>query len=490
VTGENIMAWIAGAVAIGGSLLNNKIAANRAGTPVTDKDIRTTEAAQQLEQALGRTLSAEERSTLQDVLSQQSSTGTEDTTGTEAATGAEATRTTDEAAQVSSGTETGTVTRGSSGAEASLESIISGGSAIDGGAAIDAAIQRVLESGAPAIANAGNRAGSFDSTVTAQLQNDLVSQAARAGAEVDIQQQNQNLDRVLQAIDASQAGSEVSSVISSGEQETTGASTGQTDTSQQTLTDQQVANSQQTASAQQTQSAEIANTEASQQQANLANTISDSFSDVETSPGRGDINRPLIASTLGQQIVGEGNQLSLPTPNPDGSIPIAPVSNVGAGDQFLPQPSPVPSPSPTPGGGATVGGGAVLGEGSGAILNPEELAALNETGRFAFPQFRGDDVIDAQNLERLRQAALETDGFLTDGGAGQVPDGGAGQIPTGNSGGQSLQPTLAATSSRSNTQLVGPGNVPTLGKVLQPTSTGDDLSRILAVEDPEEFIGL
>jgi 3-dehydroquinate dehydratase len=106
---------------------------------------------------------------------------------------------------------------------ADVMNTLGGGSSADD--AMDVAMQQVLRSGAPAIANVGNRSGTFGSTAEAQMQNDLITKAAEAGTTARLDQQNTEMNQLLQAIQAGQQGT----AIETG----TGTTTGQESTSSQ-----------------------------------------------------------------------------------------------------------------------------------------------------------------------------------------------------------------------------------------------------------------
>lgn len=252
----------------------------------------------------------------------QTSTGSQDTTGTGSTTGSQAT---DSTTNTSGQTD---ITRGTDESTAAINAILSGANQPDGEAAIQASIARVLESGAPAIANVGNRAGSFDSTVAAQLQNDLALDAARAGAETDLQQQNTNTQNILAAIQAAQAGTEGQA------QSEIGTETGTVDTTQDTTNQQSTNTTDQTDSTETSDSTtstdvtETTQTSQSQQQQQNQSNISDIFTDVDTgSDGIDDRYNPtqrLIAGVLNDQQAGTGKDTGTGTViAPIGSFPVS-----------------------------------------------------------------------------------------------------------------------------------------------------------------------
>ncbi len=247
-----------GAALIGGiaALGSSAIAASGSST-AKDQDQRDTSLEEMFSESFLETLTDTERSALET----QVSTGTQ--ASTEATTGTQVTDTTSDVAGTS------TITRGTTESTDAINQILSGASSPDAEAAIQASIARVLESGAPSIANVGNAAGSFDSTVTAQLQNDLALQAAQAGAETDLAQQNLDIQNVLAAITASQAGSEGQATTQVGT-ETGESATTQDSTSATTTTD--IA-----------QSAidETTSTASEQAQQESSSAILDAFSDVD-----------------------------------------------------------------------------------------------------------------------------------------------------------------------------------------------------------------
>ena len=304
-------AAIAAAATIGSTLLAPK--------PATDKDTRTSTIQQQLEQALGHSLTAEEAASFSQVLGTQltSGTGSESTNeiGSSATSGTENVSSSQTGREGTTSANTNTLTRGTDSGRATLDSIIGGGANINGGAAVDAAIARVLQSGAPVVAAAGNRAGAFDSTVGAQLQNDLITKAGQAGATVDLQQKNTNLDRILQAITSGQAGTEVTTgtgiqdVLSSnvGSQAASTANTSTTNNAANTST----ANTQNVSTDQTTAGQQTTNGASTTQQTNANTTIGDDFTDVDN---KGSITRPDANTALSGIIAGNNlipNDLSI-----------------------------------------------------------------------------------------------------------------------------------------------------------------------------------
>jgi hypothetical protein len=231
--------------------------------------------------ALEEQVSTGTLSSVSDLLSQEQSQAIETgaTTGTESVTGIGTTTT----------TGGGEITRGSAASAEALQGIIQGGNQPSGGAAIQAAIDRVLRSGAPVVAGAGNRAGAFDSSVGGQLRNDLIIKAAEAGALVDLQQQNTNTQNLLAAVASSQAGQEVTATDQTAQQETQQA----TATDQASTTQSQQATQQQQQQAQQQQTQQQTTTqqqEQTQQQQDTAQTqqqtsAGDVFTDVSTDRG-------------------------------------------------------------------------------------------------------------------------------------------------------------------------------------------------------------
>lgn len=189
------MAIVGSLIALGGSLLSGKIASNRANGPSNlDADQRSVGIEDMFAESFLESLTEQERTALETSIA----TGSQETQ--EAVEGSEST--------VGSTEGSTDVTRGTDQSNQALADIISGGALPDGEAAIQASIDRVLKSGAPTVANAGNRAGAFDSTVGAQLENDLIMQAAQAGAATDLQQQNTNIESILKAVTGAQQGTE------------------------------------------------------------------------------------------------------------------------------------------------------------------------------------------------------------------------------------------------------------------------------------------
>lgn len=208
--------WVAGIGAAAG-LLGSKISANRAGDQQPASDTRTTDYSRALEEILQNTTNEEERNSIQSMLSQIN-------TRNQSISNEQAKQTSEE-----TGAQTGSVNRGDASTQNALQSLLTGGG-VDSSAAMDAAMQRVLRSGAPAIANSANNAGAFNSTVQAQLQNDLTTKAAEASAGVQLQQDNTNRQALLDAIRAGQSGTEASTAINKTQ------AVGSTDTTNNSLT--------------------------------------------------------------------------------------------------------------------------------------------------------------------------------------------------------------------------------------------------------------
>lgn len=281
------MALWAAAIAAGGALLKDKVSSNR-GTENPASDSRTIEYQKQLEEMLQSTSNQETRNSIQEMLSQLQSTTQENTNQT--------------SEQV--GQQTGTVNRGDAATNEALQGLLQGGGP-DGNAAMDAAIQRVLRTGAPAIANSANRAGSFDSTVTAQLQNDLTSKAAEAAAGIDLNQQNANRDALLDAIRAGQSGTESNVIedINKATGTTTTDSTTNESTNQSTNTSENLEGTSTTNST------------------NVSQGINDSYTDVSSDDG---LQRPVGGSPINQWI-GSIDPITAMLGGTDGGIPRAPV---------------------------------------------------------------------------------------------------------------------------------------------------------------------
>lgn len=111
--------------------------------------------------------------------------------------------------QAETATQVGTVTRGDEATREALSGVIGdlqGGT--DAGAAMDAAISRVLRSGAPGVSNVLTQTGGFDNTTAALLQNDLINRAAESAAGIQLQQDRLDREQLLQAIATGQAGTE------------------------------------------------------------------------------------------------------------------------------------------------------------------------------------------------------------------------------------------------------------------------------------------
>lgn len=278
--------WAAG-IALGGSLLSSKINSNR-GTENPASDSRTIDYQKQLEEMLQSTSNQETRNSIQEMLSQLQSSTQENTNQT--------------SEQV--GQQTGSVNRGDAATNEALQGLLQGGGP-DGNAAMDAAIQRVLRTGAPAIANSANNAGAFNSTVQAQLQNDLTSKAAEAAAGIDLNQQNANRDALLDAIRAGQAGTESNVVedINKATGTTSTDSTTNESTTQNTSTNENLEGTSTTNST------------------NVSQGVGDSYTDISSDGG---LQRPIGGSPVNQWIGGIDPITAL-LGGTDGGIPRAPV---------------------------------------------------------------------------------------------------------------------------------------------------------------------
>lgn len=92
--------------------------------------------------------------------------------------------------------------RGDAASQQALQALI--GDLGAGSDRMQTAIDAVLRSGLPAVSGASARAGTFDDTTTALLQNDLTARAAAAG----LAAQDQQTAQLLQAIQAAQSGTE------------------------------------------------------------------------------------------------------------------------------------------------------------------------------------------------------------------------------------------------------------------------------------------
>lgn len=278
--------WAA-AIAVGGSALNSKINSNR-GTENPASDSRTIDYQKQLEEMLQSTSNQETRNSIQEMLSQLQSSTQENTNQT--------------SEQV--GQQTGSVNRGDAATNEALQGLLQGGGP-DGNAAMDAAIQRVLRTGAPAIANSANNAGAFNSTVQAQLQNDLTSKAAEAAAGIDLNQQNANRDALLDAIRAGQAGTESNVVedINKATGTTSTDSTTNESTTQNTSTNENLEGTSTTNST------------------NVSQGIGDSYTDISSDDG---LQRPVGGSPINQWI-GSIDPITALLGGTDGGIPRAPV---------------------------------------------------------------------------------------------------------------------------------------------------------------------
>lgn len=138
-------------------------------------------------------------------------------------------------------TTTQTTERGGAGTNAALDTAlqqVSGNLAGGGDAAFQAAVNQVLRSGMPAVANMGNRAGTFGDTTTALLQNDLAVKAAEAGVGAQQQAQSQNVSQLAQLAQALQQGREQTTGVGNTTSNTTQTQTGQQSNQSSTETTQ------------------------------------------------------------------------------------------------------------------------------------------------------------------------------------------------------------------------------------------------------------
>ena len=161
--------------------------------------------------------------------------------------------------------------------------------------AMDVAMQKVLRDGAPAISNVGNRSGTFNSSQQGMLQNDLAVRAAEAGTQASLNQRNQEMSQLLQALNLGQQGtaSENTTGVTSGQQSTTSQEqmqqmqdvlsqlfgNTQTDTSQQTDTTQQNSSQTSTDSTSTSEQNRNANEQTTTEQTNQTDSNSQSASD-------------------------------------------------------------------------------------------------------------------------------------------------------------------------------------------------------------------
>ena len=149
-----------------------------------------------LEKITGQVVTDEQMKSLQSMTTNQTSNSVNDTTMTANTTGQEKT--------------TQTVQRGDATQQAALNDLVKNlsGGAGTGNADFQAAMNQVLRSGMPALANINNSAGAFDSTTSALLQQDLAIKAAEAGLNASNQKQQTNNTQLLEALKIGQAGSE------------------------------------------------------------------------------------------------------------------------------------------------------------------------------------------------------------------------------------------------------------------------------------------
>lgn len=248
--------WAAGAAlvgTIGGSLLGNK-GAKDAAKIAADKDTLTTDYSEDFVKQIQESISKLDKDVAEQMF------GTSDTaeimTQFQNSINQSQSQQTQQTEQVTQ--------RGNAQQQAALDDTIAqlqaGGPSAQ--AAMDAAMNRVLRSGMPVVAGMGNRAGTFGDTNTALLQNDLAVKAAEAGAGVQLQQQNQNVQSLLQALGVGQAGTETTtgtgqtaaSTTEQGQQQTTGESSSSTETSQDRTAQESQTNTTNTSSEQETTS--------------------------------------------------------------------------------------------------------------------------------------------------------------------------------------------------------------------------------------------
>lgn len=198
----------AAAVAVGGSMLaakkNAKAQKDAVETPTRSTDIQqaleqafqsqdTTSITSVMEEIFGSEITSAIQSSMEETSSVQDTT--QNTTAQEQ-------------------TEQ-TLTRGDAESQEALGSLMS---QLQGGGEeqMQAAMNQVLRSGMPAVSNVGARSGSFDGTTQALVQNDLITRAAEAG----VNQQNTMNQQLLDAIAASQAGTETTTGTATSEQNT------------------------------------------------------------------------------------------------------------------------------------------------------------------------------------------------------------------------------------------------------------------------------
>lgn len=193
--------------------------------------------------------------------------------------------------------QTQTTIRGDAGANnAVLQNIMQLSQQFGSGGqqAMDAAINKVLRSGAGALAGVGNRSGTFGDTTTAILQNDLATRAAEAGVLAQQNAQTATSNSLAQLMQALQGGQEVTK----GNQVATNTqNTNTTGTTQNTGTNTSSTQTTQDRTAQET-AAERTATSTEGQSKQTTDTFNDALKD--KTAGVGTNNNPL--ATLGQGI--------------------------------------------------------------------------------------------------------------------------------------------------------------------------------------------
>lgn len=295
--------------------------------------------------------------------------------------------------------QTGEITRGTETGQDALEQLIAelGGAGTDTGAAVDAAIRRVLESGAPQISNVLTQSGSFNNTTAALLQNDLITRAADAAAGIDLQQQNVQTQQLLDAITAGQAGTETTSQdleeAVRGETTATEALTGTTETAQET--DREAATDT-------TRTGEEQTTTTEQETTTEAQTgVTQEFKDVS------DVVAPASGSDLAALVeLGRATDptLGLNVPEGEGAI----IADTGADVGVL--------PSTGQGSAPTVGNGSTGGEGRPTIQR-STARDVTQTPPINGPVPSLDGVLspdDAASTLLQIQASREGEGAGTD----------------------------------------------------------------------------
>lgn len=344
----------------------------------------------------------EEMQMMEEVFGTEAITQLQKSTSTESFTG------TTDSSQTQSQDKTGTekteqtsqqqVQRGTEEQQAALDNLVSNLSG-DSSARFDAAMQQVLRSGMPAVANVGNRSGSFDSTTQAAIQNDLITKAAAAGLQAEDSQNSQ----LIAALEAGMKGNETITGEQSTEAQTMQQILAELQNQERTNSDKFNSNVTESESNKETSQSREAE---QSKQGNSSENVSEgstSLSDVFTDVGD-HINTPsgsALDDIRNQGYVGEGKNLGeISTPSVSVEGGQNPPTDFDIGNPVNPG---ITNPI-VPGGG---GGGGI----SDPSINPRVQNLMRTAGGASIPVSSGQgsiNVSDGQRQVRTQDTMMRT----------------------------------------------------------------------------------